>query len=673
MGATGADTRSIAEVLAENRARLFVGREAELAACDRLLSPEHPCRVLFVHGPGGIGKTTLLHAAAERARTAGWAVAAVDARAVPPEPVAVRMALGQAMGASTGEPERRLLLALDTFEAWAALEGWLRDEFLPSLFDSAHVLLAGRRPPGVRWRSDPGWHGLLEHRALSPLSGEEARDYLARRGIEATARSRAVEVARGHPLLLALLADALGSSAQAELSDTFFARAIDEQLIDLVDHLVPAATRSEERAALYASSLVRHTTEPLLAEMVGVDAERAQSLFAWLRGLSFVDAGPIGAFPHDVMRDALRATLERREPALRTRLLDGAVAHYLERIRSSGDPVLLGEHLYLYTNFMPPIYPGFVADAEPSYAEPARPQDVPAMRAMVADHEGAEQARIFDFWWQRQPEAFRAVRGSDEAVTGFFLLLEIRDPPAEWLAGDALLARFWTEGARLDRPLQQGECGVLLRMWMHRERHMQPSPVGPLWAVELGRSLLMNPDVAMGAALHPDSDAWVSNSRLYGHRELAGSRGRSGGETTVVYLHDFSRETALEWLERTYRRYRETVVDPAPAAPIEPGELRTALRQLHRPDRLARHPLLARVQGEDPVSALRARIEEECQALRGNPRTEVLFRVLDRTYLRPAHDQRAAAEACHLSWDQYRRRLTESIRLLAARLERSLR
>jgi len=673
MSTTSGDTRSIAEALDDNRARLFVGRRDELAACDRLLSPAHPCRVLFFHGPGGIGKTTLLRAALARARAAGWKVAELDARAVPPDPVAARMALSQAMGAATPTGDERLLLAIDTFEEWAAMEGWLRNEFLPSLFGSAHVLIAGRQPPGLRWRSDGGWDGLLDHRAVSPFSAEEARDYLTRRGVEAEARGRAAEVSRGHPLLLALLADALGSSELTDLSETLFDRAIDEQLISLVDHLVPAGTRWEERATLFACALLRHTSEDLLARMVDVDAARARSLFEWLEQLSFVDADPIGAYPHDVMRGALRTALERREPDLRTSLLDAAVAHYLERIRSSGDPVLLAEHLYLYSNFMPPIYPDPTGDLEPSYAERARPQDVPAMRAMVVRHEGEEQVRLFDFWWQHQPTAFRAVRGSDEVVTGFFILLELRDPPAEWLAGDALMARFWAEGARLDRPLQKDESAVLLRMWMHREQHMRPSPVAPLWSVELARTLLLTPGISMGAAVHPDSADWVANSLLYGHRELEGSQVHSGDEPTVAYLHDFSNETILEWLEHTYQRYRETLVDTAPAAaPIEPGELRLALRQIHRPDRLASHPLAARVGGEDPVTALRARIEEECQVLRHNPKTEVLFRVIDRTYLRPAHDQRAAAESCGLSWDQYRRRLTESIKLLSARLERSL-
>ena len=38
-----------------------------------------------------------------------------------------------------------------------AREGWLRERFLPRLPDDVLVVLAGRTPPDVEWRVDPGW------------------------------------------------------------------------------------------------------------------------------------------------------------------------------------------------------------------------------------------------------------------------------------------------------------------------------------------------------------------------------------------------------------------------------------------------------------------------------------------------------------------------------------
>ena len=42
--------------------------------------------------------------------------------------------------------------------------------------------------------------------------------------------------------------------------------------------------------------------------------EDAQELFAWLRELSFVEAGPDGLLPHDLAREVLDADLRWRDP-----------------------------------------------------------------------------------------------------------------------------------------------------------------------------------------------------------------------------------------------------------------------------------------------------------------------------------------------------------------------
>src|SRR5690606_41815246 len=70
----------LGEVIDDERHRGFVGRGRELAAFDAAVAGRSPCRVLFVHGPGGIGKTTLLLELRTRARAAGRAVVMLDAR-----------------------------------------------------------------------------------------------------------------------------------------------------------------------------------------------------------------------------------------------------------------------------------------------------------------------------------------------------------------------------------------------------------------------------------------------------------------------------------------------------------------------------------------------------------------------------------------------------------------
>lgn len=671
----GVGTSTIGSELAAKRARLFVGRTTELDTFDHMLADDSPARVLFLHGPGGIGKSTLLRALEMHAADQGFGVVRFDARDAPTEPAIAGPLLAAAFTGRSGGAAERALLTIDTFETWEAIEGWLRDVYVPSLPAATRVLIAGRRPPGLRWRTDPGWHGGLVHVELRPFSRDECVEYLRRRAVPEDAFARAAQVSRGHPLLLALIADAVETAPPDEPSPMPESERLEEMLAELAEHLAPAALSPEERAALDLVALAHRADERLIEEVLAVDAARAAELCDWLRRLSFVEVDPRGLFPHDVMRLALRASFQRREPKARVRLLDAAVRHHLNRIDDEGvpDPGALLDNFYLFTGFMPRIFTESVLAEEPSYAEAARPGQAPALRALVERQAGARGRSLFDFWWREQPTAVRAVLGAEGEIRGVFVFVELSEPPPAWLEADALAARLWARRDRLSRPWRMGEdVAVFVRAWTHGNHHMGASPVAALWSLEMARTTMTNPKVALAAALHPDTPDWLANGALYGHRELNGSRGRFGAQEVVVTYHDFSEESTKAWFRKTYRRYRDSVPVSDPAAEIDPAVVRAALRNLHRPDRLVGHPLLERVEGRDRAAALRRLFVAECDALRAQPTTEILARVLDRTYLRPAVDQRAAAEACHLSWDQYRRRLTELLKLLAARLSTSL-
>ena len=99
------------------------------------------------------------------------------------------------------------MLLLDTFEAASALEGWLRESFLPGLPVGALVVIAGRRCPGEDWRRDPGWRDLLRVLALRNLAPDEARELVVQAGVAGAAVDRLVAITHGHPLALSLLLD----------------------------------------------------------------------------------------------------------------------------------------------------------------------------------------------------------------------------------------------------------------------------------------------------------------------------------------------------------------------------------------------------------------------------------------------------------------------------------
>src|SRR5437763_12834739 len=126
----------LGDLLDDARRRTFVGRRNELASFDDVLLGRSARRVLLVHGPGGIGKTTLLLEYRTRARAAGRTVLLVDAREVDPSPEGFEAAVPP-----SALPDGTVLL-VDGYEQLGPIDGWLRQAFLPELPDDCVVVLA---------------------------------------------------------------------------------------------------------------------------------------------------------------------------------------------------------------------------------------------------------------------------------------------------------------------------------------------------------------------------------------------------------------------------------------------------------------------------------------------------------------------------------------------------
>src|SRR5262245_42151366 len=96
------------------RDRYFVGRAAELALFGQALEGERvdrPIALLFVHGPGGVGKSVLLRELGRRADAAGATVVALDGRDLEPSPAGFVGALRAALGLAHGESPLEALAA----------------------------------------------------------------------------------------------------------------------------------------------------------------------------------------------------------------------------------------------------------------------------------------------------------------------------------------------------------------------------------------------------------------------------------------------------------------------------------------------------------------------------------------------------------------------------------
>jgi hypothetical protein len=140
---------SLGKRLERERVRRFVGRAEELelfsawleasSSQDAEANGQKLFNVLWIHGPGGIGKSTLLRAFAETTRNAGFLLAQIDGGRVMPTPDGIRSAVWESLSADIdahGAPASEHLSAkpsvimFDAAEWLQPVDGWLREEFL---------------------------------------------------------------------------------------------------------------------------------------------------------------------------------------------------------------------------------------------------------------------------------------------------------------------------------------------------------------------------------------------------------------------------------------------------------------------------------------------------------------------------------------------------------------
>lgn len=680
---------TLAEVMASRRRASFVGRAYELELFrSALVASPPPFSLLHVHGPGGIGKSSLLTAFGGVARAHGATVLELDGRDVEPTPTAVTAALGAGVGAIPGGDVLeemahlpRFVLLIDSAERLEPLDDWMRTRLLPGLPVSALTVLAGRTPPGPAWRGDAAWSELLRVHPLRNLGRRESQEYLQRRGIGSDLHERLFTVTYGHPLGLSLLAEITAGGGGDEALDPLAPDLVGSLLRRFLE-IVPDAVH---RRALEVCALARVTTEALLRAGLGVDD--ASELFEWLRGLSFVESRRDGLFPHDLARDALVADLRWRDPDSYQELFRGVSGHIIERLKATHgreqQRVLFdAKYLHRYQTVSRAM-----ADWESlgrHYPEQASAEDRGAILELAEHWEGPESAALVAHWYERQPDRFFVVRHHDGAVRGFLASPELARASPDDRAADPGCRAAW-DYAQRHGPPRQGEVLTATRFIVDRDAYQRPSPTvncGPILSIQ---EWLATPNLSWSFIVVTEPERWDEYFPFFDLHRARGADFEVAGRRYGMFGHDFRRMPVDAWLELMFERDRTGAIEEstpgvdAPALLVlsesEFGDaVRQALRDLRRVDLLARNPLVRsrlvhnRAHAGSETEALASVVRDVAERLRAHPRDEKLFRAVDRTFLRPAGTQEKAAEVLDLPFSTYRRHLAQGVERIVADL-----
>lgn len=643
---TGSGARTLSARLSELDSRRFVGRMAELAMLERCLEPEPPFQVVLVHGPGGIGKSTLLRELGRRGRRLGFEVFALEGRDITPTPDGIESLLAPARSSS------RPLIMIDTFEKVAGLAGYLRRGLLPSLPASAVVVIAGRGEPDTRW-FEGSWEGLVTELPLAAMAPGEGLELLAAQGVSDERAELIVSWAEGSPLALALAADA--ASRDPGWLPQPVAQA-PELLRPMIRRLVEDERGAVRWSALAVAATARVTTRELLGDVL---PDGAADAFEQLQRLSFTEPLSDGLTLHELVRRALRADLKLHEPD-RERDLRRRIVDHLYQRACAGEPLLVIDMAELIED--PVIRRGFGWRAARTHRlDDAWPSDIPEIAALMRARGLSDLWALAERFCLEAPEHVAVVRDSEQRPQAYLVCVSQRHAPT-WVEQDPLLGPWLT--------LAQRESAHGDSVLWHSSVDLSDDPrAGVKSMLGMGGVLrcgVGNPRYAY-LPTNPAMPNEVQFARVLGAEHLSWLDYEGEHNRILCHRLDYGPGGLLAAIRRQV--YAETGLAPdgAVLGGIDGEVVREALRNFRLPHELARSPLATGSSPQERAESVRELLRQTAQRAFGDTDNErLLQRVLIHGYFDavPSHEQ--AALDLSLSRAAYFRRLRVAVERMAA-------
>jgi ABC-type sugar transport system ATPase subunit len=635
--------------LAERDARRFVGRDRELGLCESFLSEEGQSSVLLIHGPGGIGKSALLRELARRAEQAGLTLHWIEGRDVAPAPDALESLLADAQGDS------RPLVIFDTYERIASLGGYLRRGLLPSLSDSARVVIAGRNRPEEAWFRD-GWEAITTEFELQGVSDPDAQAILRTRGVDAgDVPGDIIRWAAGSPLALTLAAAAAEANPDWE-PDTGLDRP--EIVEELVRRLTDEDVFGPHLATMGAAAIARVTTPELLAAAIpGCDP---QAEFEWLATRHTTEPVGAGIAYHDLVARALRGIIDRRNPELERDLRLRIADHLYERAVETGQLLISIDLAHLAED--PTIRWGYSWEASGRLRlDDATPADAPVISNLVSGTAHEPDFDLTERLLREAPAHVATVRDSEDRIFGYTVAMSPRNAPA-FVDADHIL------GPRLAHARERAIHleSVIWRDVADFSRDPGMGVIGMLGMAGILRSAQRNPRFAY-LPIDPMFPGAREFADALGAEHITELDATSGKRVIECHLVDYGHGGLLAAQRELV--YRELGLEP-PATEAQPEPVRTAvrdaLRRLDLPHELANSPLATGGGMEERAASVRALIEDAAENAFGRAEGErQLKQVLVRGYIDPAPSHELAADELSLSRAAYFRRLRTATERIA--------